>query len=301
MTSKVVSTLAFVCLLSSFQAHADDKTFDRTFAVAAGGRLGVEMDVGSIAVTGGDSSQVVIRIKASGSESELENLSFVADKSGSDVTVTAKRDSSGNWLRWWFSDVHVSLTVEVPREYNLDLQTSGGGIKVRNLDGTATGRTSGGHISLEQIKGAVNMRTSGGRITMNSVSGPVDVHTSGGRINAEQVDGGLRAHTSGGSIHFERISGPIEARSSGGSIDIELVGENEGIVARTSGGSITLRLPASASGTLNASTSGGSVSSDMSLTRSEVGKSSLRGTLNDGGPEILARTSGGSIRLVSGG
>jgi DUF4097 and DUF4098 domain-containing protein YvlB len=294
--------MAIVGLLSCLQTvQAADKTFDRTFAVAPGGHLSVKMDMGSIAVTGGDSTQVVVRIKASGSERELEDLSFAADKSGSDVTITGKRSSSGKWLGWWFTDANVNVTVEVPREYNLDLNTSGGGIKVRHLTGKALGRTSGGRISLEDIKGAVNMRTSGGSVTLNALSGPVEVHTSGGPISANQIDGGLRAHTSGGSIRFERISGPIEAHSSGGSINIELIGENQGIAARTSGGSVTLRLPASTSGTLNASTSGGSVSSDMRLTRSEIGKSSLRGTLNDGGPEIIARTSGGSIRVISGG
>lgn len=302
MVLKVISTTVLVGLLSCLPpAQAADKTFDRTFTVASGGHLDVRMDVGSIAVTGGDSTQVVVRIKASGSERELEDLSFAADQSGADVTVTAKRDSASKWLSWWFTDVHVNVTIEVPREYNLDLHTSGGDIKVRHLTGTASGRTSGGRISLEDVKGAVNMRTSGGSVALNSVSGPVEVQTSGGQINASQIEGGLRAHTSGGSIRFERISGPIEAHSSGGSINIELVGENQGIVARTSGGSITLRLPASVSGTLNASTSGGSVSSDMPLTRSDVGKSSLRGTLNDGGAEIVARTSGGSIRVIGGG
>ena len=48
--------------------------------------------------------------------------------------------------------------------------------------------------------------------------------------------------------------------------------------------------------TLDASTSGGRVSvSDVAVTANQVSKTSIRGTVNGGGPGLKARTSGGSI------
>ena len=144
------------------------------------------------------------------------------------------------------------------------------------------------------------MQTNGGGITVKDVKGPVEVKTSGGSIQASQIEGGVRAHTNGGGIRLEKVAGAIEASTHGGSIEIELVGVNEGIVAKTNAGSITLRVPSTTNATLNASTTAGGVKSDLPIKATEVDTRSLRGTLNGGGPEIVARTNAGSIRIDRG-
>lgn len=296
MMQRVISAAAIAStLVLAMPALAAEKNFDRSFDVMQGGRLKVDADGGSIAVTGTDGQKVVVQIRATGDEDNLDNLTFSADRDGEGIAVIARKKSE---VRSWFSNgPRVQVTVQVPRQYNVELNTSGGGIKLKQLNGAANGRTSGGSIDLEAIQGTVQMRTSGGGISVRSVRGDTQLHTSGGTIVADQVEGGLRAHTSGGSIRIEQANGLIDAETSGGSINIDLAGANEGIVAKTSGGGITLRIPSATKGTLNASTSGGSVSSDLTMSMSESGKSSLRGTLNGGGPEILARSSGGSIRV----
>jgi hypothetical protein len=294
MMHRVISAAAVAIVLSN-PAVAAEKLFDRSFDAIPGQRLKVEAEGGSIAVSGTDGQKVIVQIRATGDDDRLENLQFSADRDGEGVTVLAKKKSE---VRSWFSNgPRIQVIVQVPRQYNVELQTSGGGIKVQQLNGTANGRTSGGSIDLEAIQGAVQMRTSGGSINVKSLQGDTQLNTSGGTIVASQVAGGLRAHTSGGSIRIDQASGSVDAQTSGGSINIDLAGANEGIVAKTSGGGVTLRIPSTTKGNLNASTSGGSVSSDMPLSTSETGKSSLRGTLNGGGPEILARSSGGSIRV----
>lgn len=295
MVHRVISAAVMSLAIVATPALAAEKEFNRSFDVSQGGRLKVDADGGSISVTGTDGQKVVVQIRATGDEDRLENLQFSADRDGDGVTVVAKKKSE---MRSWFSNgPRIQVTVQVPRQYNVELNTSGGGIKVRDLNGTANGRTSGGSIDLEALEGTVQMRTSGGSISVKSLRGDTQLHTSGGPIVAVQVEGGLRAHTSGGSIRIERASGLVNAETSGGSINIDLAGANEGIVAKTSGGGITLSIPSATKGTLNASTSGGSVSSDLTMSMSESGRSSLRGAINGGGPEILARSSGGSIRV----
>jgi len=286
-------------LITALPAAAADKVLDRTFQVAAGGRLRVDLDAGRVVVTGTDRPQVVVRLSARGTERELAKLEWSAEKDAAGVAVTSKRDRTLGWLGWFNGDANVVASIEVPREYNVELYTSGGGIELRGIDGDALGRTSGGRLQIEAVRGKVEMRTSGGGVTLKSVQGPVSVQTSGGSIQASDLEGGLRAHTSGGSIRLDRVSGPIEVHTSGGSIDVDLVGDNQGIVARTSGGSINLRIPSSIAGTLNASTSGGRVKSELPVTIGESGDSVLRGTINGGGPEIMARSSGGSISIAS--
>src|SRR5262249_19031618 len=121
--------------------------------------------------------------------------------------------------------------------------------------------------------------------------------TSSGDVVARNVRGNVDLHSSGGDIRGEGIDGEIRASTSGGGIDVELLGANRGIQATSSGGSIVLHVPADTSGVLNASTSGGSIHTELPVTTKEAGERRLTGVINGGGAEILARTSGGNIRL----
>ena len=109
--------------------------------------------------------------------------------------------------------------------------------------------------------------------------GDVDLRSAGGDIDATGVDGRIRASTSGGDI------------------DAELLGANRGVHATTAGGSIVLRMDSDVSGVLSASTSGGSIRTDLPVTTSEISERKLNGVIKGGGEEIFARTSGGNIHL----
>ena len=66
----------------------------------------------------------------------------------------------------------------------------------------------------------------------------------------------------------------------------------------TSGGGVTLRVPENSAFDLDASTSGGSVSSDLSVTaKGKASSSHLKGAVNGGGKPVILHTSGGSIRV----
>ena len=123
------------------------------------------------------------------------------------------------------------------------------------------------------------------------------MHTSGGAIGITDVTNGVRARTSGGPIRVVRGSGPIDVHTSGGPIEVELVGANQEISARTSGGSIAVLVPSDTRAVLNASTSGGRFKSDLPVSVNESSQYKLHGAINGGGPEILVRSSGGSIRI----
>lgn len=299
MSQRIIYMVAVAAFAFVSPALAAEKELNRTFQVSPGGRLSVDIDGGSITVAGADTKQVVVRMKARGNARQLERTTMSADQNAEGVVVVSKRERD-TMLDWGGSE-GVNVTVEVPRSYNLELVTAGGGIDVRHVDGDVNGRTSGGQIRVASLRGKLNMRTSGGQIQLEDVKGPVEVTTSGGSIAASRIEGGLRARTNGGGIRLEKVSGAIEATTQGGSIDVELVGANEGIHAKTSAGGITLRVPRTTQATLDASTSAGSVKSELPITTTEVDKRSLRGTLNGGGPEIQARTSAGSIYITNSG
>lgn len=128
----------------------------------------------------------------------------------------------------------------------------------------------------------------------------LELSTSGGDIRFGDVDGATDARTSGGSIKVEKASGAVQAQTSGGSIHAGFVGQpSEHSELRTSGGGITVHLRDDMKANLDASALGGGVTSDCSeaASESDSGWDHLNVALNGGGPDMVLKTSGGSIRI----
>jgi DUF4097 and DUF4098 domain-containing protein YvlB len=334
MPVRFISLLAVGLLACSLTAQAAEKRLDRTFSVAPGGRLTIESDGSDLRVEGTSGNQVEVHILIKGSDRVLERMQLTAEQSGDDVSVIAKRNT-GKWTDYfgsWSQDGRVE--VKVPHQYNIDIRTSGGDIIVARLQGDARAKTSGGDIKVSEMRGPVEMRTSGGDVRAEQIDGNTRLNTSGGDIDVTRVTGDLDAKTSGGYVHLTDISGRVAARTSsgnviasgirgdselktsggdiratidgritahtsGGNVTAELVGPNRGISVSSSGGDLTVRVPKNTTGQLNAATSGGSVRTELPVTTTETGEHKLSGTLNGGGNEIYARTSGGSIKIVA--
>ncbi|MBL4672890.1 MAG: hypothetical protein JKX81_11580 [Arenicella sp.] len=160
---------------------------------------------------------------------------------------------------WGSNSAH--FVVKIPNKFNVDLKTSGGSIELSSLNGKVDAYTSGGSIRLGKIRG------------------DVDVKTSGGSIRVDEVAGTINAHTSGGSIIVKISQQPLG--------DSRLT---------TSGGSVSAYLARSVAVDLTASTSGGRVSSEFAVDGS-VKKTRISGKINGGGPKLVLKTSGGSVKL----
>ena len=279
----------------------------KSFKVSPGGLLKIDADLGSIEVRSGSGNKVDVEIRFEakrGSKSKIKDLlndfDVEFDHSGKNVTVLldyrkGRRnfwDNVGRYLR-------VRFYVTVPKKYNADLMTSGGSIQVDDLDGKVNSKTSGGSLEFGRITGAVNGRTSGGSIKLEKCDAEVDVRTSGGSIKIGEVKGNVLAHTSGGGIHVEEVMGAINASTSGGSVNARLSKQPaKDCSLKTSGGSITVYMADDINVNVDASTSGGHVSTDFPVTvKGKIRKNSLKAKINDGGPELYLRTSGGSIYL----
>ncbi len=308
------SRIALVAIfLAASAAYAVEPPVHRTFNVAPGGTLTLETDVGDIRVdpgAGGVTIDVTQRTHVSS-----RHLDVTFDQQGNDVTVRAKLEPESHWFNW--SDLDARFVVTVPSRYNVRIKTAGGDLKVGNLQGEVHCKTSGGGIALGRIDGQVEANTSGGDVSLEGGSGSVDLHTSGGGIRIGDANGSVQAKTSGGSIEIRRVAGDLYARTSGGGITIdEALGAVDAqtsggsIRARlaqqpradsrlsTSGGGITISIAPNVSVDLDAHTSGGDVDTDVPVTLlGRQNDSSLQGKINGGGPKLMLRSSGGSIRV----
>lgn len=295
-TARIIVIIA--AALSTSVALAAQRTFDKRLDAPPGGQLTFDSDVGSVAVVGHDAPEVVVHADLEGSESVLDRLHIDAEQVSSGVSISAHiaRNGLSDWFN--FGSARVRFTIEVPRNYPVDLRASGGSLDVRDLNASVRGKTSGGGIHVQNVAGKVDMHTSGGSVEAEHLNGPAVLSSSGGPIDVTDSAGNLDLRTSGGGISIQNADGSVEAHTSGGNIRAQMRA-NDGISLSTSGGGITLLLPRNTHATIDAGTSGGNVTSDFPVTTTHFGsRDHLEGTIGGGGLPISLHTSGGSIQLT---
>lgn len=303
-----ISIVLFVSLCMAAVVMAGvDGDIHRSFTVSSGGQLEVQADLGAIQVKSGSRQNADIEIKFErrrGSNSRfrdiLSRIDVTFEHHGNRVFV--ELDTGQKGLNFWNSFgkyVKVTFYIKVPEAFNLDLQTSGGSISVDDIEGEVRAKTSGGSLQFGRITGPVTGKTSGGSIALESCAGDVDIHTSGGSISLGTVDGNVDASSSGGSITVDDVFGYIRANTSGGSVTATIARQPERDCSlKTSGGTITVFMKDDIGVHVDASTSGGRVYTEFPVTvKGSISKRSLQARINDGGPELYLRTSGGSIYI----
>lgn len=274
--SSLIKILSAALLAASLAAHgAIERTLEKTFPTEPGISVRVDVHSGPISVKVGEPGQVILRVEqtiyaASEAEADeiLSKFAVSARMENGDVVFTSKRPRSGSgwsWLRGWGdSELKLKVSLIVPADTHLDLDTAGGSIRV-------AGETTG------------NLRadTSGGSIKVGGGTGNINLDTSGGSISVGRTFGSLRADTSGGSIEVGYV-GP----------------DATDVNCDTSGGSIGIGVDPRGKFDLHADTSGGRVSvKGLAFEPVKKGRTHARGPINGGGARLRADTSGGSITI----
>ncbi len=314
----LVGLLGLALTTDGWHAQAAfQRSIEKSFQVAPGGQLTVRAVRGSIEVASGGEQGVEIEIVPRNMDlRELEDSFEIRfNQSGDDVDLEIEsRGRISRWFNWGRRSFRV--IARVPERYDVDLKTSGGSISVDDLTGrvlAATsggslsfgritgpveGRTSGGSIRLSESSGEAQLKTSGGSIVLGDVSGDIDAVTSGGSIKIAHAEGNVRVRTSGGSISVDEVMGAIDAKTSGGSVTASISRQPQSdCYLGTSGGNVTVHLAGGLNLDVDARSSGGRVRADVSVNEAKVTKRSLRGRINRGGPRLVLRTSGGSVRI----
>jgi DUF4097 and DUF4098 domain-containing protein YvlB len=264
--SRLFALALVACLATAVALARDEGARSKSFTASKGGTVEVTTSVGDITISTWEKNEVSVSVEGLDDE-DLDKVKMKQE--GNTVRVSYR----SRWNSW---SGHVSFDINVPSQFNADINTSGGNLEIRGkLTGKVGGSTSGGDIRLATV-----------------IGGPVEVSTSGGNIRAERIDGDGTLKTSGGDINVGTVGGSLSASTSGGNIDINTVMKT--LDARTSGGNITI---GDVGGEARVSTSGGDVS---------VGKVSGKATLSTSGGDIelkgasgrvSARTSGGDVML----
>jgi DUF4097 and DUF4098 domain-containing protein YvlB len=269
-----------------------EKTFDTT----PGKIFRLKAYSGDVIITTSDEPQVYIKIL--GNERAEKKIKFDFDESSEGVTVTTVGHEGWNFFNFG-RGIRLRYEVRLPRNYNTRVSTSGGEIRLEDLNGKIELSSSGGDIVIRNTNGSAKVSTSGGEVNLDNAKGSLDLSTSGGDIKSIGFEGSLSAHTSGGSINLKGGNGRIDAGTSGGDVDLDYTGQNMGVYLETSGGSINLKLPNDFSANARMYTSGGSIRCDFPSTSvTNISSGKYEADLNNGGNELIAKTSGGDISVI---
>ena len=285
------------------------RTVEKTFTVQSGGNLKAATQGGDITIKTSDSPEVHILVKQvirASTEQEadeiLAKLTLTLEQSGNDVTAESKYEKRGpgTWFGNW-PPVSVSFVVTVPKNFNLNLNTSGGDITVASLSGNVRARTSGGDLEFARIDGDIDAGTSGGDITLKEGTARAMLRTSGGDIDIDRAGGPTDVSTSGGDIKINSVAQLISATTSGGDVHAVITEAlTQDTLLSTSGGDVDVELVKGAGFQLDASTSGGDVNASgltITIEKGGTGKSKLVGAVNGGGPLLKLRSSGGDVTV----
>src|SRR6478736_6091861 len=285
------------------------RNVEKTFTVQPGGNFKAQTQGGDIKIETSDRPEVHITVKQvvrASTEAEadeiLSKLTLTLVQTGNDVTAEAKyeKGGAGSWFGNW-PPVSVSFVVTVPKNFNLNLNTSGGNIGVASVAGNVHARTSGGDLKFARIDGDIDASTSGGNITLQEGTARAKLHTSGGNIEVDSAGGPTEVSTPGGDVTLRSVAQLISATTSGGDVHAVITEPlKQDALLSTSGGEVKVQVVKGTGFQLDASTSGGDVDASgltITIAKGGSGKSSLAGAVNGVGPRLKLRSSGGDIRI----
>jgi len=181
-----------LCLVTALSAQAStEEQLNKKFAVKPGGKVIVDVDSGSINLSTNANSEVAVDVwrkvgrgSKSDEEKYLHDSPVTFDQDGNTITVRCRAKESRN--RSWFSSGknqnEARYTITVPAQFDAQLDSAGGGIKVGDITGTVRAHTSGGGLDFARVHGPLDGNTSGGGIESADCEGPQIIHTSGGGI-----------------------------------------------------------------------------------------------------------------------
>ncbi|MHC4457484.1 MAG: DUF4097 family beta strand repeat-containing protein [Planctomycetota bacterium] len=245
-----------------------ERTDKLSAPLSAGSTLAAETSFGSITVTGADVVDCHVIAEICVQAPTEEEAARIAEKvkiklvpAGATLTVKVEKPKLKN-----NRSVGVSFNITVPKQTNIDCNTSFGSIEVGNINGSIKAETSFAAINCDNIKGPVHLKTSYGGITCRNIT-----------------------------------SADITATSSFGGIDIDCSPSsppeiNADIV--TSYGGIDFTTPPAFAGKTDLQTSFGSIETDLPITvKGDLNEQRIKGTIGDGNGNLRLKTSFGSIKI----
>jgi DUF4097 and DUF4098 domain-containing protein YvlB len=236
-------------------------------------------------------------------------------------------------------EAYADVRILVPAGRTVAVQLGVGEVHASNIDGRLLVDTRSGPVVASQLRGHARLGTGSGRIELDGAEGDVRLETGSGSIRASDIAGerlsldtgsgnvtasdirstfldidtgsgsvqvaGVRAErvgidTGSGSVRIENgQTQDLEVDTGSGSVTVDLLTRVRDARIDTGSGGVTLTVPADFGALLDLSAGSGGISTDLPVQIQEKKRTSLRGTIGDGGARVVIDTGSGGIRIRS--
>ncbi len=233
--------------------------------------------------------------------------------------------------------VEVRLSLEVPPNLPVDLETTSGDLETSDLAGSQSLQTTSGDIEVHAAAaflsitttsgnvmasglGRAQVRSVSGDVALDAARGPLDIRTTSGDINLSgvtdslglssvsgdiQVDRaprGLDAGTTSGGIVVDGLAGGlVRLRSTSGDVRFGLARSLRRAEVNTVSGGITARLADGLGCDLTLKSTSGTLDSSVPLKIRTVSRNEMSGAVSGGGPRVVLNSLSGDIVVTGGG
>jgi DUF4097 and DUF4098 domain-containing protein YvlB len=278
LTSFVALGTLGAALAAAPAARADQ--WSKTYQLSGRADLHVTTNDGDVNIVSSDQNQLTAHVTTTGSyKLGPDDVNIEENQSGNRIEITVKRR---NW-HVFFSHGGINVTVNVPRDLDLDVRTGDGNVDLKPVAGHIKIDTGDGNVTADGAHGDMHMHSGDGRIVGTNLDGSLDVNTGDGRISVRGRFDILNLKTGDGSIEAEAASGSKVAST---------------WTLHTGDGHINLRVPSDLSADLDAHTGDGHITLDFPVAVSgSLSHSSIHGKLNGGGAPLNISSGDGSIRI----
>ena len=278
------AALAVVGLLCAGALPAFSEAIQKSFATIANPALVLHSHNGTVSVTGWDQNQVEIK-----GDRASEVMDVLIEGNAEKVTVKT-HPKHPNLTR---DEARVDLTIHVPRQALVRVESEQGDIAIDNLEGGVTVEGVTNSVTLSQIHGHITARTVDGPIVIRASEGVVQADSISGDLQFLQVDRAqLTGTTNSGHIRYQGdfgLGGTYKLHSYNSSIDVQASPRASfDVDARSIQGTIENRI------SLPAPPPGAS-----SLAPRRTGRS-VQGRVNAGKSTVQITSYSGTIRLSGG-
>lgn len=309
-----LSFLTVAMLLSCSSALAlISRPLERRFTIPEGETPRFRMSVffGSVQIEPGEGRDIVVKIRQdfeAENDEQAENIArhlvLKVEQNGPEVFIGAEYKRTIHWTSENWPPVKLTYTITVPKHCDLDLHTRDGSLTVGRLAGEMKAKTHWGVIFFKGVEGNVEAGSEFGDIVVSHCKGNLKLRSISGNFHVGPVSGFADVFGYGGEIEVQSAGGGVHAETSGADL---AVGFRHPIVApaslKTGGANIVITLDRRSSCLLELKSSiFGRVENvenalPLKALSGALGKSRVTVQLNDGGPKIAARASGGFVYL----
>ncbi len=307
--------LAFVaCLLAEsvrLGAAISDK-IERTFPVQPGCEVRIDSYRGAIHVEQGDTPEVrvVVEINISGKTEAIEqgmraglNIDIQGDARGVSVVGRNPREQAVRFVWEEDNEIDLAYRVTIPRGSKLTLRVINGSMVIGNVAADISARVENGTVFFRQIEGSVKASVDIGDIVISRCTGELHARVLRGLLRAGTLFGKADLKNGSGDVEIMSAQSEVIAHAEAGDLWAGFPNKIGG-PARLSafGGNIRVQIDPAASCAIDAAASWGRVRTKvpMTFTRGRSGDRSLTAVMNQGGPTLTFRASGGHVTIDAG-